>query len=309
MTKEIAASLDAHSIELIEKLTTEAAAPAILFIETAGLGGGLPAKVPVAFDRKSQAFKSLKDKIEEYRIGPARREGTAHADTLKAFIDLVNRHKDANSALFGKTSWPQPKLTAVIDYHDGALDPDTRVGEHRVEYAFPLTDEFKAWVNGDKKQFDQVEFATYLEDHAAELAEADTMERQTYEGLFREAFASPTELISLSRQLEVHVSSSAKQGVRLASGERTIEFSEQHQTASGEPVVIPGIFMVSVPAFVDGALVRIPARLRYRVAGQSVKWFYQLYRWESFLRDAVEAALAKAGEETGLPTFDGAPEA
>ncbi|MDB5522794.1 MAG: hypothetical protein JWM58_557 [Rhizobium sp.] len=309
MTKEIAASLDAHGIELIEKLATEAVKPEILLIDTAGLGGGLPAVVPVGFDRKAQAFKSLKDKIEEYRIGPARRQGVAKADTLKAFIDLVNRHKDSHSVLFGKTSWPQPKLTAVIDYHIGAADAADRVGAHRVDYAFPLTDEFKAWVNGDKKQFDQVEFAAYLEEHAAELAEADTLEKQMYEGLFREAFASPTELISLSRQLEVHVTSSAKQGVRLSSGERTIEFSEQHQGVNGEPVVIPGIFMVSVPAFVDGALVRIPARLRYRVSGQSVKWFYQLYRWESFLRDAVEAALAKAGDETALPTFDGAPEA
>jgi hypothetical protein len=96
----------------------------------------------------------------------------------------------------------------------------------------------------------------------------------------------------------------------LQTGERVVEFSEEHQNAKGEPIVVPGVFMVSVPAFVDGDPVRIPARLRYRVAGGKVKWFYQLYRWEFFLREQVGYDLKEAGSnETGLPAFEGAPEA
>lgn len=303
-----ASPLDAHAIELIEKLTTESVKPEIIPVGTSGLGAGLPAVVPVGFDRKKQEFISLKSGIEEYRNAPARRRGTAQAGTLRSFIELVIRHKDDQSALFGKTSWPDPKLTAVLNYD--SAEGAARYRDHRVEYAFPLTKEFKSWVDGDgeKNKRDQVEFAIFLEEHSAEVAEVDALEKKTYEPLFREIFASPSELIALSRQLEVYVQSSAKQGVRLSSGERVIEFSEQHMNGKGEAVVIPGIFMVSVPAFVDGALVRIPARLRYRVVGSAVKWHYELYRWESFLRDAVEAALAKASEDTGLPAFDGAPE-
>lgn len=76
----------------------------------------------------------------------------------------------------------------------------------------------------------------------------------------------------------------------------------------GERVDIPGIFMVSVPAFVDGDAIRIPARLRYRVAAGDIHWSYVLYRWEFWLRAQVQADLAWAQKETGLPAFEGQPE-
>ena len=88
-----------------------------------------------------------------------------------------------------------------------------------------------------------------------------------------------------------------------------MEFSEEHQNAKGEAIVVPGIFMVSVPAFVDGDAVRIPARLRYRVVQGKVMWFYQLYRWEFFLREQVGHDLKDAADKTGLPAYEGAPEA
>lgn len=306
MTKENASPLDAHAIELIEKLAREAAGPEVVDIPTAGLGEGLPGHVPVGFDRKEQRFVSLQALIEQFRQAPARRKGTARTDTLRSFIDLVNRHKDDQSALFGKTSWPDPKLTAVLNYDSEGVT--ARFGDHRVEYAFPLTDEFKAWVALNGKPMGQGEFAAFLEDHSAELAAPTAADKSMYEPLFRETFATPSEVISLSRELEVFVAAQAKQGIRLQTGERTVMFAEEHQNAKGEKVVIPGIFMVSVPAFIDGEPVRIPARLRYRIAAGDIKWFYQLYRWESFLRFEVETNLAEAATQTGLQSFDGAPE-
>ncbi|WAX93172.1 YfdQ family protein [Aminobacter sp. NyZ550] len=298
--------LDSHAIELVTALATEGTAPSILHITTSGLGAGLPSSLPVAFDRKSQAFKSVKGLVEEFRDAPARRKGTASTNTLASFIDLVNRHKDADSVLFGKTSWPEPKLTAVLDYDREGVAARNR--GHRVVYTFPLTDEFKAWVNGSAKPMDQESFAAFIEEHAAELAAPFDGERSTYEPLFKETMATPSDVLSLSRHLEVMVSAKAKQGIRLQTGERTVEFTEEHQNAKGEKVVIPGIFMVSVPAFVDGDPVRIPARLRYRIAGGDIKWFYQLYRWEFFLREQVGFDLKQAADGTGLPSFEGAPE-
>lgn len=300
------AKLDAHAIDLITQLALESSQAQIIHIPTEGLGPGLPPTVPTAYDAKTGRVVMIKDQIENFRTAPARRKGTAIAGTLASFIALVNRHKDAQSALFGATSWPEPKLTAVLDY-DSAEAP-ARFGQHRVVYEFPLTEEFKAWVDGDSKQMNQTAFAIFLEDHAAELAAPDAYEKETYEALFKESFATPSEVLELSRYLEVYVAAKAKQGVRLQTGERVVEFAEEHQNASGGKVTIPGIFMVSVPAFVDGNVVRIPARLRYRLANGSVNWFYQLYRWESFLRETVEAALNQAADETALPAFDGAPE-
>lgn len=304
-TSAPAAPLDAHGIDLVANLAKEAGAGTISSISISGLGAGLPAAVPVGWDRKEQEFRSVKGLIEEYRQEPARRKGTARVDTLKSFIDLTNRHKDGQSALFGKASWPEPKLTAVLNYDSEGNA--ARYGDHRVEYAFPLTEEFKTWTGMNGKAMAQDAFAAFIEEHSPELAEPTPEEAEFYEPLFKEKFATPSDVLMLSRELEVYSSAKAKQGVRLSSGERVLEFSEEHFNGRGEKVTIPGIFMLSVPAFISGTAVRIPARLRYRV-GPPITWFYQLYRWETFLRDEVQRALGEAADATALPAFDGAPE-
>lgn len=306
MPEESMTPLDKHAIELITALATEGTSPDVVTIKTDGLDKGLPKGVPVAFDRKAQAFKSVKSLLEEHRLAPARRKGTASADTLASFVDLINRHKDDNSAIFGRTSWPNPALTAVLNYD--AANGDARFGDHRIVYAFPLTEEFKVWVETNGKGMKQDEFAFFLEEHSAELAAPMDGERAEYERLFSEKMATPSEVLALSRHLEVFVNAKAKQGVRLQTGERQVEFAEEHVNSKGEAIVIPGVFMVSVPAFVDGEAVRIPARLRYRIKGGEIAWFYQLYRWESFLREQVGHDLKDAATQTKLPAFEGAPE-
>lgn len=296
-----------EGIQAIINLADKAAGYKLLVVPTKGLGEGLPENVPLLVDRRPGGkVESIKRQIEDYRLTPERRRGTATVTTLKSFTELVNRHKDEGSAIFGKTSWPEPKLTAVIDYH--SVDKTARRGEHRIVYPFPLTDEIKTWIDLNGKMMEQADFAAFLEEHAAELAAPFDGEKTEYEHLFKERFSNPIELIELSRHLEVFVGAKVKRAERLQTGERTVEFVEEHQNASGEKVDIPGIFMVAVRAFMDGEPVRIPARLRYRLSGGTIKWFYQLYRWEFFLRERVQQDLDEAGKDTELPTFEGNPE-
>ena len=304
-----AGALTGNAIERLVELGRKASEPALILLPTDGLKPGLPAKVPVLFDRDTQKVIPVLEHIEAARP-PMERKGTAKVETLSSFIDLVNRHKDQDSAIFATTSWPNPKLTAVIDYY--TTDQAARWGKHRVEYAFPLTEEFKVWVGKNAKPFTQVEFAAFLEDHAAELAAPMAGEKTEFEALFKERFATPNELIDLSRSLEVNVGAKVKQGVRLQTGERQVIFTTEHTNAAGEPVDIPGIFIVAVAPFVSGDAepekVRIPARIRYRIKGGEIEWFYQLYRWEYWLRERVQLDLADAARETTLPAYEGAPE-
>jgi len=297
----------AASAKYIAELSTAATKPELVLIPTDGLGAGLPPVVPALWDRNNQRVIPVKDEIERYRQGPERIKGTAVVETLESFIALTNRHKADDSAIFAATAWPKPSLTAVIDYY--TLKHGTAHKQHRVHYAFPLTEEFSAWVNKNGRAMNQTDFAVFLEDHAAELAAPLDAEKNEYERLFKERFALPIELIDLSRSLEVFVGAKVKQGTRLQTGERTVLFETEHMNGKGEPIDIPGIFMISVKPFVDGDLVRIPARIRYRIKGGEIEWFYQLYRWEFWLRTRVQNDLLKAGSETQLPTFEGAPEA
>lgn len=301
--------------EAVTKIADLAKSAAELQIVSVGVNGvGLPSSFPLAFDRRQGGIgiKSLRDEAEKWRTVPERKKGVAKLATLQSFIDLTNRHKDEHSVIFAQAEWPTPSLTAILNYNQSGETGAARFGDHRFVYPFPLTDEFKAWAAHDytitQEAMTQGEFAKFIEDRVFELADATEIEKQTFEPLLRTSFASPSGMMSLSRGLQVNVESVAKAGVTLTSGESEIQFVEEHKDAKGEKLIVPGLFMISLPAFIGGEPVRIPVRLRYRVRGGSIVWFYQMYRWKEFLRERVVADLERAVDETNLDAFEGSPE-
>lgn len=297
------------SIDAIAELGRHAAGASVLHIKTDGLGDGLPPTVPVLFDHRlgSAGLQSLHTEIEKYRLDPLRRIGTARATTRDSFIALVQRHALPQSVLFAKTDWPNPQLLAVIDYH--AMDEGPGHLQHRVVYDFPVSDEFKAWSGNDAKAMTQQQFAEFCEERVCDLAAPTEQEESFYSGMFRVPVASPADMVTLSRGLQVNVESVAKSTVTLQSGEGEIMFAEQHLDNNRQKLVVPGLFMICAPAFVGGDPVRLPARLRYRVAGGKVSWQYHLFQWRYWIRQRVIDDLTAVAEATGLPAYEGAPEA
>lgn len=294
--------------KIIADLAAAARGFTLYTVESPAMGAeGLPEKLMVGFDHRrtgSDAVIDLNPFLEKYRTMPERKTGTAHVDTLQSFIELVNRHKTDHSVIFSSTDYPDPSLTAVIDYHE--RDSSTAAFlRHRIQYDFPVTDEFQAWIRQNAQVMSQSDFAAFVEDRIAEIATPDSDEIEEYGKLFQTKLALPNEMMELSRGLEINVNGVVKNAQRLQSGEAHMVFAEEHQTS----LTVPGMFIVSVPPFLDGDAVRLPARLRYRVQGGKVVWFYQLYKHREFLRDRIVADLDWARNETELPAFEGSPEA
>jgi len=299
----------ADSIRTIADLGRDASGAELITVTPDDLGAGLPASVPMLFDRRNGRLLSVKEYLEAYRLRPERRTGTATATTLASFIHLTNRHKDAGSVIFAATEWPDPSLTAVIDYHGHAGDDaPPRHCQHRVRYEFPITDEMRAWIDNNTKPMSQADFCAWIEEHAADLSSPTDDERNVLEPMFDTRLAVPSQMMELSRGLSIHVAGQVKQAITLRSGEGEVVFVEEHRDANGEKIIIPGLFIVRVAAFRDGEPVRIPARLRYRVGGGKIVWLYQLYRWEEVLRVRVLRDLTAAADATELPAFEGTPE-
>lgn len=304
----MAESLNGEAVTKISDLARNAAGFEIKTVDVKATG--LPESFPVLFDKRQGGvgLKTLREEAERWRIAPERKCGTALVTTLNSFVDLTNRFKDENSAVFAQSQWPNPSLVSVLNYN-AKSEGEARFGDHRVKYDFPITDEFKAWAEQDGETMSQADFAEFIEEHAAELSNPTEEERKEFEALFNTKIATPSELIVLSRGMQVNVAGRVKNATTLQSGEVQLEFVEEHQNSKGEKLVVPGLFIISMPAFIDGEAIRIPARLRYRTAAGSVVWFYQMYRWKQLIRDRVVADLDWAKGETALPTFEGAPEA
>ncbi|WP_246152685.1 DUF2303 family protein [Sphingomonas montanisoli] len=99
--------------------------------------------------------------FDAWRTQPRDRRGVATLLTLDSLIDHANRFKDGESVVFADNDRAKPSITVVLDYHPGgeAVKVAPRFGAHRGHYAFPLSDEWKAWLEQDGKPMKMAAFA------------------------------------------------------------------------------------------------------------------------------------------------------
>jgi uncharacterized protein YfdQ (DUF2303 family) len=303
--------LDHGAIDKLSDLGKQASGLDVVRLDDlGGLGRGLPANAPIGIKKgEAPGTFSVKALIEEYRQFPARKAGTAKALTLDSLIELTNRHKIDDTAIFANTEWRNPSIITVVDYHAVAPEGDPAWLKHRISYTFPLSDPWKEWIEKNGKPMEQSDFAAFIEDHIADLSSPEVGEVTEYESKFGTKIATPAQLIELSRGLQVFAGTKVKNAVTLQSGEAQVVFEETHTDADGKPLKVPGLFILSIAPFFMGDLVRVPVRLRYRVAGGGLVWFFQIYRPDLAITDRLRTDLDIIRKRTELPVFEGTPEA
>lgn len=307
-TPAAAPPLTADGLDRLVKLAAESRGLDIVTVSAPADVKGVPTSIPIGIVHgASPQAVNLSGLFEHYRTKPARKRGVAEATTLDSFIDLIARHKTEHSAVFANTDWRAPSFQAVIDYHlKDSTDPDN-LG-HRIDYKFPLSEEWKAWIKFDGEPMAQRDFAAFIEDNIGDLASPTEFEETNWTKQFQTTFAAPNQLIELSRGLQVFVASEVKNAITLQTGEGQITFTEEHRDAGGKPLKVPGLFLLAIAPFFMGDQVRVPVRLRYRANGGKLVWAYQIYRPDQHITERVRADLDKVAAGTELPMFEGSPE-
>lgn len=253
--------------------------------------------------------------FDEYLAAPRFRRGTATLTDLDSFIGHVNRFKSEESVVFANDDRARPGLAAVLDYHPAGSESAPAFGRHKSTFAFPLSDEWKAWQAHDKEAMSLTDFAQFLEDRIVDVehpADATFSDERTNDFIDKLGgkgrLASPTRLLELSQGLSINENSTVKEASRLQSGEGHVVFESEHVDANGLAVDIPSMFVLTIPVFKNGAYYRVLARLRYRVRG-GVTFWYELWRTDLVFDHAFKEALDKVRQETSLPVLLGSPEA
>lgn len=281
-------------------------------VETVALRRGGGQEVEVLALPKGKAIQSMKPFLDEYLQAPERRRGTARLTTLLSFVDHVNRFKDDDSVVFADLqNASAPKLIGVLNYNAKA-DGEPRFGDHRAEYAFPISDEWKAWT-GKKDAMALGDFAEFLEEHVGDIVDPATLTKDSV--TLAEAkqlgitLATPQALMETSRGLTIHVKAGITNATRLSSGETQVDFKEEHQGADGKALVVPGGFAIAIPVFRLGTPYLLLVRLRYRVDGNKVLWFFAISKVAKSFETAITKVCLQAATDTALPLFYGSPEA
>lgn len=245
---------------------------------------------------------------------PRRTRGHAKHTTLTSFIDAVNRFKQGDgdgrvgTAVFAVDDMSAPRLLCVVDYH-GHDDP--RFGEHAIEYAFPLSDEWRAWSAAfDSKGMSQAELAAFVEDRITDVIEVGAVgERgQKMAQSLGLSIAGSATMLGLSRGIAIKAETKVQSLTNLSTGEGRILFEEKHNDEAGGPVKVPGGFVIGIPVVRGGPLFQVFVRIRYRLSGGAVIWSLVAHRRDAVFRAAFEEACGEVAEKTGVPLFHGTPE-
>ncbi|MBL1436537.1 MAG: DUF2303 family protein [Rhodobacteraceae bacterium] len=286
--------------------------------------------VSVPAGRKVQNITKEVREASEY-LKPHRRAGVAKMDDLQSLIRWADRFKGESSVLYAKPDISDPSLTCIADYHLSGPsvinhqtgEPTARHCEHRAVYKFPLSDEWKAWMEASGNPMEKDELGEFIEVNAKDIMDptpailsgkvndknADWENRLiTTAAQIEGRYGQLTQLLAMSKMFQVFETSDLTVQTNRDTGESQIQFLNEHKGADGQPLNIPNLIIIAIPVYQGGALYRMPVRFRYRKRGSSVKFILSAYNPEKAFKAALNEAVDLAAEATGLETFMGTPE-
>lgn len=265
--------------------------------------------------------KSVKPLLDEYRLRPALRSGTTKLNDLASFIAWTNIHKDGASIVYADDNMQALSLTAVIDHDEGGpeeAEKRARFGRHRGVYAFPFSREWLEWRKACSAGMGATEFAEFFERRIGDVMpppysidSAGTEVFQTKDPEIRKLvetlgkrFAMPSELVKLTRGVEINATSKAAVAIDRDTGEHTIAYSEENGQGI-DRIKPPNAFLIAIPVLHNGGAILVAVHLRYRAAGGKVTWFLELHHPERVIEEVFGQALAAVEEKTGLAPLRG----
>lgn len=248
--------------------------------------------------------------LEAQREFPKRIRGRARLATPESFIAHVNRFKAIDTAIFADVLTEKPKLVARYDYH-GKDTP--RWQEHSAHYDFPVSPEWKSWVDKNGTLMDMEAFAFFLEERIMDVLHPQSVQDEQIDkitNLLSLDWASPQQLLQLSKSLHIKTEAKVTEITDIQGGKRNIAFEERDTDKDGNTLTLPGGFLISVPVFDGSQPWLIPVMLRYRKQpGSKVQFRYELYRKDQYVLASTRETCERIESATGMPLFYGKPEA
>lgn len=183
------------------------------------------------------------------------------------------------------------EIVAVYNDHKNGDHPGWR--DHRASFKAEYTPEFELWLhhNGHECAMVQVQFAEFLEENIADIAEGGS------------------DLLTMATTLQAKTEIDFKSARRLDNGQNQLTYVENISATAGAngAMVIPPRFDLAVRIFKNGARYKIGARLKYRLRDGHVKFWYELERPLIAIEDAFAGYVDTVREKSGYTVLIGKP--
>lgn len=233
-------------------------------------------------------FDGTLEVFRDEGAAPALQQGTATVHEVAALVALVDKHADDSTELYADDE--AGTITAVFDADGSGGAPAWR--SHRAVLRMRKSPAWLAWNGVDGQMHTQQNFATFIEDRAADVRNPDA-----------------ATMLAIAESVEGSVGRTFKSAVRLDNGQRVLELAEQVTTRAGDngSLEIPKQITLGIPVFVGAAAAEsIIARLRVRVlANGEVNLGVRLDRPDLALAAAFADVREAVEANTGRPVWLG----
>lgn len=247
-------------------------------------------------------IKSLKDIEDLYKNVPEYRHAVVETNDFSSFVSHVIRYLSDDTVAFAtypsiSSSSAGFVIQTIMDYHPAGSDL-TKAGAHghKINYKAQIHTRMQRWLSKERKYMSQFDFAAFIEDNLSDLCYLEG-----FVPPFGKAVGSPADLLALSRGLEVRVSQTVTNAIRLSSGETTLQFSSENKKTDGSELVVPEWFGLNVPIFAGTSPVPLPLRLRYVVKDGEISFSFLFNNFETVLENAVSSVIGNLRQS--IPTL------
>jgi uncharacterized protein YfdQ (DUF2303 family) len=202
---------------------------------------------------------------------PRRKQGTIVLLDLDSFIACCKYQNSAPCRIYADPC--ASALTAVFNDHSDQAG----WRDFRAVYVVEHSRELDVWMKHDKNPMEQEEFAVFLEDNVADIVEP-----------------SGEIMLAMALTLQAKTEANFQSSRRLDNGQVQLHYTETIDARAGAgQLEIPREFAIGIRLFKNGEGYRLRARLKYRVGGGKVKFWYELDRPENAIDDAFADYVGK----------------
>lgn len=238
--------------------------------------------VPQGYKRED-----ISEAIEKAQPAPNRKRGTVVVKDLDSLLLLCKDQFPLDSFIYADPD--ARKITAVFNDTRG-----TAAGwrDHRAEFKAEYTPEFDNWLRNNRQTKEQGAFAEFIEDNFADLAGDDA---QT--------------LLDVATTIQAKTNINFGSAKRLQNGQVQLTYTEDIDARAGAAgaLEIPKEFTLGLRIFKNGDGYKLRARLKYRLASGSVKFWYELDRPERSVEDAFAGYVETLRDKSGYQVLIGTP--
>lgn len=256
-------------------------------VEVRAIGDGIPfAVVPNDYGAEN---------LENFLPAPIRKRGRIVASDSPSFVTYLNKHKQADASMIYADIDSERNHCVLIGVIDDHAQAGAQWRNHTCTFAPKLAVEWTRWLGKNKSVMTQGEFATWLEDNLPDIA--------TFEGM-----PTGAEMLGMALAFEATYDKRLKSKTNLQSGGVQFEFVDDEEKDTRTTMKAFERFTIGIPVF-DGSKDAYPieARIKYRVADQKVKFWYELIRPDRVFKTAVADEVDRIKTGTQLTVISGTP--